>query len=76
MWKDFISRLVIALASLAAAIFWFWSSMVGISNNQDTFIAELQWASQLSAYAAFAAGVAATVGFISFIREWVPTRSD
>jgi len=70
MWKDWLPQLVIALASLTAAVFWFLSSAVDISNNQDTLIAEIQRASELSGYAAFAAGIAAFVVAISFIREW------
>lgn len=73
-WTGWLPQFVIVLASIAAAVFWFWSSAVGISNNQDTFIADIQWASQLSAYAALAAGVAAFVGAFKFFWEWGVTK--
>mgnify|MGYP001238584308 CR=1 FL=1 len=50
---------VIAVASLLAAIFWFWSAQIEIPNNVDTFIEALRKASRLSGYAAASAGVAA-----------------
>tara|TARA_B100000315_G_scaffold236682_1_gene252734 strand:+ start:4293 stop:4529 length:237 start_codon:yes stop_codon:yes gene_type:complete len=71
LWRDFIPQLIIVLTSLAAGIFWFLSSQVEISNNLDTIVAELQWASQLSSYAALSASVAAFFGIIRFIRKWL-----
>ena len=76
MWKDFFLKGTIVIASITAATFWFWSSSVEIPNQMDGFIAGLHKASQLSAYAAIAAGVAALFEAFRFIREWFPTRSD
>lgn len=59
-----------ALASLAAAVFWIWSSMVDVPDNIDTIIAALQLASKLSGYAALAAAVAAICGLFLCIRRW------
>jgi|AP95_1055475.scaffolds.fasta_scaffold328539_2 hypothetical protein len=75
LW-NYVSQLIITVASLSAAGFWFWSSAVGLSDNQDTFIADLQCASRLSAYAATAAGFAAVAGAIRFIRKWNHPRFD
>jgi hypothetical protein len=50
---------VIAVASLFAAIFWFWSAQIEIPDNADNFIEALREASRFSAYAASSAAVAA-----------------
>ena len=54
------------VAALVAAFFWFWSSMITVPDNIDTFIGELQRISRLSSYGAIAAGVAAICGAIWF----------
>ena len=54
------------VAALVAALFWFWSSMITVPDNINTFIGKLQKISRLSAYAAMAAGVAAICGAIVF----------
>ena len=59
-----------ALASLAAAGFWFSSSMVDIPDNQDAFIVALQLASRLSGYAALSAALAAVCGLFLCYRRW------
>jgi len=58
------------VASVAAAVFWFWSSSVSISNNLESFITDLQWASELNSYAAMAASIAALAAAVRFYREW------
>lgn len=75
LWRDWLPQVVIVFASAAAGGFWVWSSLVGIRNNQDTFIADLQRASELSAYAAIAASVAAFAGAYRFNRKWEITDS-
>jgi hypothetical protein len=39
-------------------------------DNMDTFIGELQWASELNGYAALAAAVAAVCRLVLHIRQW------
>ena len=61
------------VASLLAAFFWLWASLVTIPDNQDTFIAALQSASRLNAYGALSACVAAASAAFLFARDvgWV-----
>lgn len=66
--------IAIALFSLAAASFWFWSSLIEIPPNQDTFVSALQQASRFSSYAAGSAAVAAICQAILFYRRRNETR--
>ena len=54
------------LASLAAAIFWFWASRIHVPDDIDTFINVLQRVSTLNSYGAFAASIAAVCGMLVF----------
>ena len=52
---------VIAVASLTAAGFWFWAShVVKVPDNMDTFIGELQRIGKFNSRAALSAGIAAS----------------
>jgi hypothetical protein len=51
---------IAVLASVLAAGLWFWASMLEVPDNIDTFIAALQRIGHINAWAAFAAGIAAT----------------
>jgi hypothetical protein len=46
------------IASIFAATFWFWASVLKVPDNIDTFIPALQEISQVNAWGAGAASVA------------------
>ena len=64
-----------ALASLFAAGFWLWASLVPVPDNLDTFIGALQHIAQLNAYGAGSAVVAALCGTTLFARQFRATKS-
>ncbi len=47
------------LASLAAAGFWLWGSLIKVPDNIDTIVGEIQRIGRVNAWAALAALVAA-----------------
>ena len=57
-----------ALSTFAAAVLWGWASLTPIPENLDTFIGDLQWISQINAYGAGCACVAALCGAYTFAR--------
>ncbi len=57
------------VASLLAAVFWLWASLLSVPDNIDTFIGVLQRASRLNAYGAGAAAVAALCATFLFARQ-------
>ncbi len=57
------------MASVVAAFFWLWASLVTVPDNIDTFIAALQRASYLNSFAAGAASVAALCATVLFARQ-------
>lgn len=61
-----ILDVVIVLAAMTAAVFWFWASTITVPDNIDTFVNVLQRIGRLNALAAASAGVAATCGAIVF----------
>ena len=68
---DFILKIIVPVASLLAAGFWFASAQVDIPENQeDAIIAAIKLSSSRSAWAASWAGVASICLAILFILEW------
>ena len=63
------------LASLFAAVFWLWASLVPVPDNMDTFIDALQQIAQLNAYGAGSAVVAALSATVLFARQFRPKGS-
>jgi hypothetical protein len=57
------------VASLAAAGFWLWGSLIEVPNNIDTIVGELQRIGRLNAWAALAALVAALCAAYAFWRQ-------
>jgi hypothetical protein len=57
------------LASLAAAGFWLWGSLIEIPDNIDTIVSELQRVGRLNAWAALAALIAALCAAHAFWRQ-------
>jgi len=72
-----ISSGLAVISSLLAALFWFLSASVSEpETNLDTLIVVIEKASQLSAYAAICAGVAALFAFYNFFFMWNATSWD
>jgi hypothetical protein len=59
-------------AGIAAAILWFYASILPVPDNLDTFIAALQRISRVNAYAATASGVTALCVAYTFVRSFGP----
>jgi hypothetical protein len=57
------------LASLGAAFFWLWGSLIEVPDNIDTIVGELQRVGRLNAWAALAALVAALCAAHAFWRQ-------
>jgi hypothetical protein len=57
------------VASLAAAGFWLWGSLIEVPNNIDTIVSELQRIGRLNGWAALAALVAALCAAYVFWRQ-------
>jgi hypothetical protein len=57
------------VASLVAAGFWLWGSLIAVPDNIDTIVAELQRIGRLNAWAALAALVAALCAAYAFWRQ-------
>jgi hypothetical protein len=57
------------VASLAAAIFWLWGSLISVPDNIDTMVGELQRIGRVNAWAALAALVAAVCAAYGFWRQ-------
>jgi hypothetical protein len=57
------------VASLAAAGFWLWASLIDVPNNIDTIVGELQRIGRVNAWAASAALIAAVCAAYAFGRE-------
>jgi hypothetical protein len=66
---DTIVTSVGLVASLAAAGFWLWGSLIEVPNNIDTIVGELQRIGRLNAWAALAALVAALCAAYVFSRQ-------
>jgi hypothetical protein len=67
-----IDKIVTAVglaASLAAAGFWLWGSIIEVPDNIDTIVGELQRIGRLNAWAALAALVAALCAAYAFWRQ-------
>ena len=56
------------LSTFAAGAFWLWASLIPVPDNLDTFIGDLQRISQINAYGAGCACVAALCGAYTFAR--------
>ena len=56
---DYAVAVVGVIASLTAAVLWFWGSLIPVPDNVDTFIAELQRIGRLNGWGAVAASIAA-----------------
>jgi hypothetical protein len=65
---DKIVTLVGLLASLAAAAYWLWASLIEVPDNIDTIVGELQRIGRLNAWAALAALIAALCAAYGFWR--------
>jgi hypothetical protein len=66
-------KLVAALgviATLAAAGFWLWGSLIEVPDNLDTIVQELQRIGRINAWAATAALVAALCASYAFARQF------
>jgi hypothetical protein len=57
------------IASLLAAVFWLYSSLIEVPDNIDTIARELQRISRWGSYAALAACVAALCASYGFVRS-------
>jgi hypothetical protein len=57
------------VASLAAAGFWLWGSILEVPDNIDTIVGELQRIGRLNAWAAMAALVAAICAAYAFWKQ-------
>jgi hypothetical protein len=57
------------LASLTAAVFWLWVSLIEVPDNIDTIVGELQRIGRVNAWAAMAALVAAVCAAYGFWRQ-------
>ena len=68
---DKIIAAVGLVASLAAAGFWLWASLIKVPDNIDTIVGELQRVGRLNAWAAFAAIVAALAAAYAFSRSLI-----
>jgi hypothetical protein len=55
------------VASVLAAAFWLWASLLKVPDNIDTFIPALQKIGRLNAYGALAASVAALCASITWL---------
>ena len=66
---DYIAGIVGILSSLAAAILWWYASVLEVPDNIDRFIQRLQQISLWNSYAAMAAGVAAVCAAYGFARQ-------
>ena len=66
---DKVATLIGLVASLAAAIFWLWGSLISVSDNIDTIVGELQRIGRVNARAALAALVAAVCAAYGFWRQ-------
>jgi hypothetical protein len=58
-------------ASLAAAGFWLWGSLIEVPDNIDTIVGELQRVGRLNAWAAIAALMAALCAAYAFWRQLI-----
>jgi hypothetical protein len=56
-----------ALASLAAEFFWLWASLIEVRDDANYIIADMQRVSELNAYAAISAAVAALCLLFPFV---------
>lgn len=56
-----------ALASLVAAVFWFMASLVEVRPDLEVIVADMHRVSELNAYAATAAAVAALCSIFLFV---------
>lgn len=65
---DKVIAIVGLVASLGAAGFWLWASIIEIPDNIDTIVGELQRVGRLNAWAALAALVAAVCAAYAFWR--------
>ena len=68
MTIDVIVSGIVAIAALVAAGFWLWSALTPVPDNQDTFIAALQYAGRLNSLAALSAAIGAICRSILFAR--------
>jgi hypothetical protein len=68
MKLDTIVGLLGVMTTLAAGAFWLWVSLIPVPDNLDTFIGDLQRISQINAYGAGCACVAALCGAYTFAR--------
>jgi hypothetical protein len=68
---DKIVTAVGLVASLAAAGFWLWGSVIEVPDNIDTIVGELQRIGRLNAWAALAALIAALCAAYAFWRQLI-----
>ena len=66
---DKVATLIGLVASLAAAIFWLWGSLISVPDNIDTIVGELQRIGRVNAWAALAALAAAVCAAYGFWRQ-------
>jgi hypothetical protein len=68
MKLDIIVGILGVLSTFMAGVFWLWVSLIPVPDNLDTFIGDLQRISQINAYGAGCACVAAICGAYTFAR--------
>ena len=71
MRLDIIVGVIGVLTAFAAGAFWLWASLIPVPDNLDTFISDIQRISQINAYGAGCACVAAICGAYAFARTIV-----
>jgi hypothetical protein len=69
MSASHIVGLIGTIASLLAAAFWLYSSVIEVPDNIDTFVGELQRISRWGSYAAMAACIAALCAGYGFFQS-------
>ena len=68
MRLDTIVGVLGVMTTFAAGAFWLWVSLIPVPDDLDTFIGDLQRISQINAYGAGCACVAAICGAYTFAR--------
>jgi hypothetical protein len=66
---DLILNAIVALTTLAAAVFFFVSSRIEVRNSQDDFVHDLHRIGKWNGYGALAASIAAFAVFAIWLRS-------